>query len=148
MAQIVRLGVAWITVALFLLFGNAWLAKPIPSATATVTFVWLFVTMVWSAFGAIKTADKLAEILGEPLGSLILTLTIIGLQFGYLLGGTILVESIFAWPGMGTYALNGILNLDFPVVLGVTTTVTLVFLTVNLLVDISYSMIDPRVRYG
>ena len=96
-----------------------------------------------------KGLPRVAVLFKHALRNALLpTLTIIGLQFGYLLGGTILVESIFAWPGMGTYALNGIMNLDFPVVLGVTTTVTLVFLTVNLLVDISYSMIDPRVRYA
>jgi Ca2+:H+ antiporter len=85
MTQIVRLGFAWLTVALFLLFGSSWLADPIPPATAVLCFVWLFATMVWAAFGAIKTADKLAEILGEPLGSLVLTLTIICLE-GVLIG--------------------------------------------------------------
>jgi peptide/nickel transport system permease protein len=96
-----------------------------------------------------KGLPRMVVLLKHALRNALLpTLTIIGLQFGYLLGGTILVESIFAWPGMGTYALNGIMNLDFPVVLGVTTTVTVVFLVVNLLVDISYSMIDPRVRYA
>src|SRR5262245_53055887 len=91
MAQMVRLGVAWITVALFLLFGSTWLAEPISSATAAVLFVWLFATMVWSAFGALKVADQLAEILGEPLGSLVLTLTIIGLE-GVLIGIAILTS--------------------------------------------------------
>jgi len=76
------------------------------------------------------------------------TLTIIGLQFGYLLGGAVLVETIFAWPGMGSYAVSGILNVDFPVILGVTTVVTLVFMTVNLLVDLLYAVIDPRIRYS
>jgi len=88
-------------------------------------------------------------IFGHALRNALLpTLTIIGLQFGYLLGGAILVETIFAWPGIGTYALNGILNLDFPVILGVTTTVTLIFLVVNLIVDVLYATLDPRVRYA
>ena len=85
MTQIARLVFAWITVALFLLFGSTWLADPISTTAAAVLFLWLFATMVWSAFGAIKVADTLAEILGEPLGSLVLTLTIICLE-GVLIG--------------------------------------------------------------
>lgn len=101
MNLIVRLGFAWLTVALFLLFGSQWLAEPIGSATAGVLFVWLFATMVWSAFGALKVADKLAEILGEPLGSLVLTLTIIGLE-GVLIAIAILTSEAGATIGRDT----------------------------------------------
>src|SRR5262245_46561783 len=101
MAQMVRLGVAWITVALFLLFGSTWLAEPISPAAAAVLFLWLFATMVWSAFGALKVADKLAEILGEPLGSLVLTLTIIGLE-GVLIAIAILTSDAGATIGRDT----------------------------------------------
>ncbi len=73
MTQLVRLSFAWITVALFLLFGGTWIRGDMSVAVAGALFVWLFATMVWSAFGAIKVADALAEILGEPLGSLVLT---------------------------------------------------------------------------
>lgn len=85
MALYARLGFAWATVALFLLFGGAWLAEPISTVTAAVLFLWLFATMLWAAFGAITIADTLAEMLGEPLGSLVLTLTIICLE-GMLVG--------------------------------------------------------------
>jgi Ca2+:H+ antiporter len=85
MTQIARLVFAWITVALFLVFGRTWLGDPISTLAASVLFLWLFATMVWSAFGAINVADKLAELLGEPLGSLVLTLTIICLE-GVLIG--------------------------------------------------------------
>ena len=85
MTQIARLVFAWITVALFLLFGGTWLGDPISTMAGSVLFLWLFATMVWSAFGAINIADKLAELLGEPLGSLVLTLTIICLE-GVLVG--------------------------------------------------------------
>src|ERR1700754_3535647 len=101
MDLIVRLGFAWLTVALFLIFGGTWLADPIPNATAVALFVWLFVTMVWSAFGALKVADKLAEILGEPLGSLLLTLTIIGLE-GVLIAIAILTSAAGATIGRDT----------------------------------------------
>lgn len=75
-------------------------------------------------------------------------LTIVGLQTGYLLGGTVLVETIFAWPGMGLYAVGAILNLDFPVVVAVTLVITVIYMLINLLVDMAYAIIDPRIRYG
>lgn len=101
LAQGVQLGVAWVTVALFLLFGGTWLQEPISNPVAALLFLWLFATMVWSAFGAIKVADKLAEVLGEPLGSLVLTLTIIGLE-GMLIGIAILTSDSGATIGRDT----------------------------------------------
>jgi Ca2+:H+ antiporter len=104
MTQIARLVIAWITVALFLVFGGTWLADPISSTAAAVLFLWLFATMVWSAFGAINVADQLAEILGEPLGSLVLTLTIICLE-GVLIGIAILTSD--SGPTIGRDTLFG-----------------------------------------
>jgi Ca2+:H+ antiporter len=101
MKQTVRLGFAWLTVVLFLVFGSTWLAEPISTAAAAVLFVWLFATMVWSAFGALKVADKIAAILGEPLGSLVLTLTIIGLE-GVLIAIAILTSDAGATIGRDT----------------------------------------------
>jgi Ca2+:H+ antiporter len=112
MTQAVRLGVAWLTVALFLLFGSTWLAEPIGSVTAAVLFVWLFATMLWSAFGALKVADKLAEILGEPLGSLVLTLTIIGLE-GVLIGIAILTSDAGATIGRDTLFGANMIMINF-----------------------------------
>jgi Ca2+:H+ antiporter len=99
--SLVRLIFAWATVALFLVFGGTWLAEPISTPVAAGLFLWLFATMVWSAFGALKVADKLAEILGEPLGSLVLTLTIIGLE-GVLIGIAILTSDAGATIGRDT----------------------------------------------
>ena len=87
--------------ALFLLFGKSWLAEPIAPADAGGLFLWLFATMVWSAFGALKVADKIADILGEPLGSLVLTLTIIGLE-GVLIAIAILTSEAGATIGRDT----------------------------------------------
>ena len=112
MTQVVRLGFAWLTVALFLLFGSSWLAEPIAPATAAVLFLWLFATMVWSAFGALKVADKLAEILGEPLGSLVLTLTIIGLE-GVLIGIAILTSDAGATIGRDTLLGANMIMINF-----------------------------------
>ena len=76
------------------------------------------------------------------------TLTTIGLQVGFLLGGTILIEIIFSWGGIGTYAWVGIFMLDMPVIMGVTLATTLAFMLVNLLTDLLYGMFDPRISYS
>jgi peptide/nickel transport system permease protein len=80
--------------------------------------------------------------------AMIPTVTIIGIAFGYLLGGSVLVETIFGWPGLGGYAFDAILYLDFPSIMGITLLATVVFLTANLLVDLVYVYLDPRIHYG
>jgi peptide/nickel transport system permease protein len=74
--------------------------------------------------------------------------TIIGLQTGLLLSGAVLTETVFAWPGMGTWLVEAIENRDFPVLQGGILFVALVFVLVNLLVDISYALINPRIRFS
>ena len=78
---------------------------------------------------------------------LIPVLTVIGLQFGWLLGGSVIVEQVFVRPGIGKLLLSAISNRDYPVVQGVALLFALVFLTLNLLVDIAYSVVDPRIRH-
>jgi len=73
--------------------------------------------------------------------------TVAGLQYGYDLGGSFLVESVFDWPGMGRFAVSSIVQLDFRAVMGVTLIVALMFVVVNLVVDIVYAFLDPRIRY-
>ncbi len=73
--------------------------------------------------------------------------TMTGLQFGTLLGGAILTETIFAWPGIGSWIYQGILERDYPVVQGGVVFVAIAFVLINLLVDLSYAAIDPRVQY-
>ncbi len=73
--------------------------------------------------------------------------TIIGLQFGTLLGGAILTETIFSWPGIGSWIYEGILARDYPVVQGGVVFVSTTFVIINLLVDIGYVFIDPRIEY-
>lgn len=79
--------------------------------------------------------------------ALIPVITTFGLQFGYLLGGAVLVEAVFQWPGMGRYAVLSITSVDFPVVMGVTVVASIVFVLVNLLVDVMYVLADPRIGY-
>ncbi len=73
-------------------------------------------------------------------------LTVLGLNFGHLLGGALVVESIFAWPGMGRLAVQAVLGRDFPVVQGAAIMGAAVFLAVNLTVDLVYGWVDPRLR--
>ncbi|HEU5300418.1 MAG TPA: ABC transporter permease [bacterium] len=80
--------------------------------------------------------------------AMIPTLTIIGISFGSLLSGAVLTETIFAWPGLGRYATASAVSLDFPAVMGVTLVIALLYTAANLLVDLLYARIDPRVRYG
>lgn len=78
--------------------------------------------------------------------SLIPVVTIVGIQFGYLLGGTIIVEEIFALPGIGRLVLTGIAQREFAVVQSTVLVIAAMFVTVNLIVDLIYARIDPRVR--
>ncbi|MDO5662096.1 MAG: ABC transporter permease [Brachybacterium sp.] len=75
-------------------------------------------------------------------------LTVVGLAFGTLLSGTVLVESVFSWPGLGTYAYNSAANLDLPGVMGVGLVVGIIYIGINIIVDLLYGVLDPRVRLG
>lgn len=75
------------------------------------------------------------------------TLTVIGLYFGWLLGGTVLVETVFDWPGIGLYATKAVVTQDFMPVIGVTLVIGILFVAANLLVDMCYGLINPRVRF-
>jgi peptide/nickel transport system permease protein len=78
--------------------------------------------------------------------SLVPALALFGIQFGYLVGGTVVIESIFAWPGIGAYAFDSIVALDYAPVIGVTLVTTACFVLVNFVIDLLYPVIDPRIR--
>jgi peptide/nickel transport system permease protein len=80
--------------------------------------------------------------------ALIPVITVLGLQMGYLLGGTVIIEQIFGIPGMGWLLLNGIYQRDYPVVQAMTLLLAFSFVVTNLIVDIVYSVVDPRIRYA
>jgi peptide/nickel transport system permease protein len=73
-------------------------------------------------------------------------ITVIGLAVAGLLAGAVQTETIFAWPGIGRYAVNSSETLDFPAIMGVTLVISIVFVVTNLIVDLLYGVIDPRVR--
>ena len=74
-------------------------------------------------------------------------ITIIGIQAGSLLAGAVLTETIFSWPGIGKWVYDSILGRDYPIVQGVTLLIAIIFMLVNLLVDLSYAVLDPRISY-
>jgi peptide/nickel transport system permease protein len=79
--------------------------------------------------------------------SLIPTVTITGLSIGELLGGAILTETIFNWPGMGKYVVDSVNFLDFPAIMGFTLVVSFAYVMINLLVDVLYAFLDPQIKY-
>ncbi len=80
--------------------------------------------------------------------ALIPVVTVIGLQFGILLGGAVITETVFAWPGIGRLLIQAIQQQDFPLAVGAVTIIALIFVFLNLLVDLTYGFLDPRVRYS
>ena len=78
--------------------------------------------------------------------ALIPTTTLVGLQVGYLLGGDFLVEIIFSWPGIGYYAVQSMTTIDIPAIMGVTLLIASIYVMANLVTDLTYSFLDPRIR--
>ncbi|MBW1666823.1 MAG: ABC transporter permease [Deltaproteobacteria bacterium] len=80
--------------------------------------------------------------------ALIPIITVVGLQFGLLLGGAVLTETVFAWPGIGRLIVDSILARDYPMIQGTILVFGLLYILVNLVVDLIYAWVDPRIRYG
>lgn len=115
------------------------------------------------------TRASLLEVLGEPYirtarakglreqavilvhalrNALLPIITVLGVSLGHLLGGAVIVETIFGWPGVGKYAVDAIFLRDYPVVQGFVLYLALTFTTVNLVVDMAYRWLDPRLHFG
>jgi len=92
-------------------------------------------------------AERIVVLRHAMRNALIPVVTVFGLQLGTFLGGALVTESIFNWPGVGSMVLHGILTRDYPIVQGTVLFVVIVFIFMNLLVDITYGFLDPRVRY-
>jgi ABC-type dipeptide/oligopeptide/nickel transport system permease component len=96
-----------------------------------------------------KGLRGLKVVYGHALKNALLpVITVVGVQFGALLGGAIVIEVVYSWPGVGRLIVNAISQRDFPVVQGSVLMLAVVFAVVNLLVDLSYSLVNPRIRYG
>ncbi len=167
----ISLPVFWLGLMLMLLFSVhlRWLpaggyGTPVHLVLPTVTLAAFSVAII-----ARMTRSSLLEVLGQDYvrtawakglssravvlrhalkNALIPVVTVIGLQFGGLLGGAILTETVFAWPGMGRLLVGAIVARDYPVVQGVVLVFAALFTLVNLAVDVLYAYVDPRIHYG
>ena len=79
--------------------------------------------------------------------ALIPIITVVGLELGTLLSGSIIVETVFAWPGIGSLLITGVTARDYPLVTGLVLMYTVAFVTINLIIDALYALVDPRIRY-
>jgi len=79
--------------------------------------------------------------------ALLPVVTMVAVVFGYQLGGVVLIESIFAWPGLGQFAFNAVANADYPAIQGFILYTTTMYIALFLVVDVLYAALDPRVRY-
>lgn len=97
----------------------------------------------------VKGFGRLRIIVGEALrNALIPTLTLTGIQFTFLVGGTVLIEKIFSYPGIGNLAIDAVINRDLPLIQGLVLTFAALFIVVNLSVDLMYAVLNPRLRHG
>lgn len=95
-----------------------------------------------------KGLPRRRVVIGHALRNAILpVVTVLGLAIPSLLGGSIIIEAVFSWPGMGLLFLDGVLSRDYPLLMGITLVTAILVLFGNLLTDISYSYLDPRIRY-
>lgn len=140
------------------MFGDALYHLVLPSFCLSFVHVGVFSRQVRSSMIEVLNQDYIRTarangILRRSLiyrhalrNALIPTVTVIGLSVGDLLAGAIMTETIFAWPGMGSYVVDSIAFLDFPAIMGFTVFVATGYVIINLLVDIAYMILDPRIR--
>jgi peptide/nickel transport system permease protein len=96
-----------------------------------------------------KGYDRRRIVVREALrNALIPTVTLTGVQFTFLVGGTVLIERIFAYPGLGNMAVDAVINRDLPLIQGIVLTFAVIFVGINLLIDLTYAILNPRLRDG
>jgi len=79
--------------------------------------------------------------------ALIPIITLVAVQFGFLMGGSVITETVFSWPGVGRLAVDSIINADFPVVQAIVLVLAMIFVVANLAADLINALVDPRIRY-
>src|SRR5690625_92 len=164
--------VFWIGLLLIYLFAFHWPIFPIGGMRdGLASYVLPAITLALNSVAMISrlTRSTVIETLGEDYirtarakglssrsviwkhalkASFIPILTVTGLQLGLLMGGAVLTETVFSWPGIGRLMVDGILMRDLLLVQGSVLVLAAIFVTINLLVDVSYSLLDPRIRYS
>lgn len=137
-----------------------WRNFVLPAFTLAFYRIALFTRLIRSALIGELSQDYVRTARAKGLPALVVTLkhalrnallpfvTAFGLQFGQLLGGAVITETIFAIPGMNRLALDAIMRLDYPIVIAYVVVIASLFTLINLIVDLTYSFLDPRVTYG
>ena len=132
----------------------------LPAVTLGVSPMALFARTTRAAVLEIMTADFVRTARSKGMSetrvvkwhvmrnALVIILTTVGLQFGGLMGQAVVVEKLFSWPGIGSLLVDSVLQRDIPAVQGSILVVVLAFLVINLLIDVLYGVIDPRIRYA
>ena len=166
----ISIPVFWLALMMMLLFSIQWGLLPTAGNTTWKHYIMpTFCLAVYSiAFIARMTRSSLLELLGQDFtrtarakgltervimvrhvlrNALLPIITVIGLRFGYMLGGAVITETIFAWPGLGRLLVVAVTQRDIPVVQGVLLIVATTFVLINLIVDILYAVVDPRLHY-
>jgi peptide/nickel transport system permease protein len=140
------------------LFWNAFTHLLLPGLVLTAYTVSLLIRFTRSAVLEVLNDDFVRTAKAKGLPGIVVVsrhvlraalapiITVAGVLFGAILSGTVLVETIFAWPGVGQFAYRSATNLDLPSIMGVSLFVAVVYITINFVVDVLYSVIDPRVR--
>jgi ABC-type dipeptide/oligopeptide/nickel transport system permease component len=167
----VSMPVYWVGLLLILTFAVHLRWFPAAGADTPTSYILPGVTLSLFAIGFIsrQVRASMIEVLGQDFirssyakglgrsavvlrhglrNALLPVTTVIGLQFGQMLGGAILTETIFAWPGVGRYLVDSISSRDYAAVQGVVFLFAVALIVINLVTDILYSYIDPRIRYG
>ena len=93
-------------------------------------------------------SERVVVVVHGLKNGLLPVVTVLGIHLGHLLGGTVIVETIFGWPGVGKYAVDAIFSRDYPVIQGFVLYMAVIFLLVNLAVDLAYRWLDPRLHFG
>lgn len=160
----------WLGIMLILVFARTlrWLPSAgvgdpahlvLPVVTLSLLLIGVLTRLVRSGLLDVAREDYIRSAYGKGLGTraviarhalpnaLIPVVTVAGLQLGQLLAGAVIIETVFAWPGVGRLLVDAISNRDYPVVQVAVLVITTTFILVNLLVDLSYAYLDPRVRY-
>jgi ABC-type dipeptide/oligopeptide/nickel transport system permease component len=144
----------------FIPTGEQWRYLILPAVTLACVSTALAARMTRGSMLEVMRADYMRTARAKGLGergviyrhglrnAMLPVITLIGIDFGTVIGAAILTETVYSWPGLGSEIANSITDRDLPVLLGLTLAVTIAFSLINLLVDLSYAWFDPRIRLG
>ena len=159
----------WLAIMMILLFAVSWGVLPtsgrggwthvvMPAAAIAINLMALLTRLVRTAVIEVLSEDYVRTARAKGLRELLVVgghavpnaliplVTVIGLQFGYILGGAVVIETIFTWPGVGLFTIQAILNRDYPVVQASVVVLASAVVLINLVVDLLYVWLDPRIR--